>query len=344
MWKSSLNSEQWGKRLLRLFFMESLDSWGWRRPLEVIWSNISAQAVSSRAACPALYADNFWISPSMRRCHNFIGQPAWSLTGEFFPYIQTVPPVFHFVPLASGPVSLEKSLTHLLYTSPPGIHIHWWNSLLRLFSRLNMHSSVLVLTEEMLQSLHHLYDPWLDFPLCLSHEGQPTTGHSSSGVASFCWVEWKDRLQGPAGSIPPNASQMPPAFATRVLAGLCSVRVHHALQSLFCKVLSCWWFSSIHWYLGLFFPSWRILYLPLFCISYCFMWWALSAPFSCLLRSFCMAAQTFGTSFMERKRIKAVGAFKVGSCHWRGNSPLATGGTSRIWSSVGWGLESFARN
>lgn len=45
---------------------ESQDGWGWKGPLEVIWSNSNAQARPSKASCPGTYPDGSWISPKMK--------------------------------------------------------------------------------------------------------------------------------------------------------------------------------------------------------------------------------------------------------------------------------------
>ena len=52
---------------------ESQDSWGWKGPLEVIWSNPFAQAWPPTAGCPGLRPDSFWVSPRMET-----PQPLWA--------------------------------------------------------------------------------------------------------------------------------------------------------------------------------------------------------------------------------------------------------------------------
>lgn len=180
-----LSSE--GRGYWDFFSTESQDGWGWKRALEVIWSNISAQAASTTAACPELYADNLNVSK-----YEEMTQPNWAtcsvtLTGEFLPYVQTVPPVFQFVPIASGPVSEH----HRKEPGSSSVHSSFRHS----YSLTGFLAEATLLQAEHAQlcSFPHRGDPpvptsslqpLLDFPLYLSHEGQPTTGHRVSGPAS----------------------------------------------------------------------------------------------------------------------------------------------------------------
>lgn len=56
-------------------YTESKNGWGWKRPLEVIWSNYPAQAGSSRASCPGPCPNSFEYLQGWR-LHVVYGQPA----------------------------------------------------------------------------------------------------------------------------------------------------------------------------------------------------------------------------------------------------------------------------
>lgn len=67
---------------------------------------------------------------------------------------------------------------------PLGIYTYWCNSPWT-FSMLSSPSSEPSLTRKVLQSLHHLCGPLLDFPVsCLFCNGGPRTGHSTQSEVS----------------------------------------------------------------------------------------------------------------------------------------------------------------
>ena len=104
-----------------------------------------------------------------RRLHNLPGQPVPVLSQphskKAIPDVQRDPPVFQFVPIASGPVTghqwkepgsilFAPSLQEFMYTNKVPLNL--------LFSRLNSRSSLSLSSPKMLQSLHHLGGPLLD--------------------------------------------------------------------------------------------------------------------------------------------------------------------------------------
>jgi len=56
---------QAGSWLLRKRCSIYLSSWGWKRPLETVKSNFSAQAGSATAGYPGSCPFGFWVFPSM---------------------------------------------------------------------------------------------------------------------------------------------------------------------------------------------------------------------------------------------------------------------------------------
>ena len=91
-----------------LTLTESQTGWGWKGPLEVIWSNAPGPAEPLRVGCPELGPDGFWISQRMG-IHHLSGQPVPVLSHphseKTFPDVHREPPVFQFVPTASGLVT-----------------------------------------------------------------------------------------------------------------------------------------------------------------------------------------------------------------------------------------------
>ena len=51
--------------VLHIIYIISQAGWGWKGPLQVIWSNSSAQARPPTADCSGPCPDSFWISPSV---------------------------------------------------------------------------------------------------------------------------------------------------------------------------------------------------------------------------------------------------------------------------------------
>lgn len=82
------------------------NSWGWKGPLKV-WSTYPAQTGLATELCPGLCPNYFSIHEW--RLHDLSEQPVpvlgHSPSKKPFPDIQMEPPVFQFVPIASGPVT-----------------------------------------------------------------------------------------------------------------------------------------------------------------------------------------------------------------------------------------------
>jgi len=127
------------------------------------------------------------------------GWRLYSLPGQLshckilFPDVQREAPVFQVVPIASGPVTGHHSKKPGSIFIAPSLQVFLYiGKILPKPSLLQAGQSQLsqpVLTQDTLQSLHHLRGPSLDFPPpapvcpCLLR-WEPRTGHSTPGVAS----------------------------------------------------------------------------------------------------------------------------------------------------------------
>ena len=125
---------------------ESQNGWGWKGPLEVIWSNTPAQAGPPRSACLGPSPGHFWISPRMQT-----QLPLWATCAcahspsQCFPMFRGNLLCFSLCPL---PLVLllgatEKSLVpsslhplfrylHTLIRCPLSLFLSWLNSLSQL--------------------------------------------------------------------------------------------------------------------------------------------------------------------------------------------------------------------
>ena len=126
--------------------------------------------------------------------------------------VQSEPPVFQFVPLASCPGTghhWEEPVSVLLLSSFMYV---LYPTLSRLFSRLESQLPQPFLRGGMLQSLHHLCGPSLD-SLQYVHLspvlGTPALDPALQLWPHQCGVEGKDHLPRPAGNTPPDADQDP---------------------------------------------------------------------------------------------------------------------------------------
>lgn len=176
-------------------FTESQSSCGRTGPLEVIWSNLPAQAGLSWAACPGLCLDSFPVSSRMEipllllvTCAS--AQPPYG--EKMLSDVQKESPVFQFVPIASCPItrhhrkSLALSFFYMLLSgiyisctdAPWAFSFHLWECP----SSLNP-----FLIEEMLQLLIILC-PLLDAPQYVHVlppcTGEPRPRHSTPRSAS----------------------------------------------------------------------------------------------------------------------------------------------------------------
>ena len=170
--------------------IESQNSWGWHGQLEVIWSKPQYQTRPPRASCLGPCIDSFWISLKRET-----PQTLWATCASFqlpsqqnsFPDVQTAPPLFHFVPIASDPVTGHHWKESVFFAPSlwGGVNTHTDKILLSLLYAEQCQLSQPFVIGEMLQSLSHLCGPLLD---CLQyvpifHTEEPRTGHSAPGVA-----------------------------------------------------------------------------------------------------------------------------------------------------------------
>lgn len=121
IWQNSRNAVLWLTDLLFLPFLtleitESQNSWGWKRPLEVIGSKPPAQAGTLRAACPGTCPDDFWISPRMETPQHSWVTGLGHLHSEKFSQCSDGTFCLGPLPLVLSPANTEKSL------APPSLH------------------------------------------------------------------------------------------------------------------------------------------------------------------------------------------------------------------------------
>lgn len=61
----SLTAKQRTLKNFSVYTSESQNGWGWKKTLEVIWSNFPPLAVLPRASCQGPHPDSLWVSPGM---------------------------------------------------------------------------------------------------------------------------------------------------------------------------------------------------------------------------------------------------------------------------------------
>lgn len=168
---------------------ESQHGWGWKWPLEVIWSKLITPA-----DCPGPCLDWIWVSPRMETLPHpwAIWDSAWSPSqwkgvSGCSEGTTCISPCAHCL-WSCYWAPLEWAWLHPLCTLPAIISTCWEDppepSLLQgeqpqLFQPL--------LRKEMLWSLHHLYDPLLDSPVApsLFCSRELRTRPTTPGVASL---------------------------------------------------------------------------------------------------------------------------------------------------------------
>lgn len=102
-------------------FIETQNGWGWKEPLELIWSNPLAQS-GLLVICAEPCLESFWISA---RWETSSLNNLWQCS---FPDILKETSVFRFVPVAFDPVTrhhLQVWLCHVC-TLPGDIYIYRW--------------------------------------------------------------------------------------------------------------------------------------------------------------------------------------------------------------------------
>ena len=97
---------------------KSRNSWGWKVPLEVIWSTPPAQAVLSRASHPGPRSGGFWTDGNSTDSLGNLCLCSVTLTVKSVSWCSNTSPVFHFVPTAIGPVTGHQ------WKEPGSISLH----------------------------------------------------------------------------------------------------------------------------------------------------------------------------------------------------------------------------
>lgn len=173
-------------------------------------------------------------------------QPHWAncwvtLTGQFFPYVQTVSPVFQFVPIASVSVSGH----HRKKSRSSSIHTPFRQS----YSLMRFPAEALVLQAGHAQLCAFPHRGDAPVPSLSLQSFARLSIISLTGRAAHNWTQhlrycitcagWSGRIASKdllVALLLMPLRCLQPSLPPGCIAGLSS-GVHHALQSLFCKVV-----------------------------------------------------------------------------------------------------------